>query len=416
MISILLPIFNGENFFEQCFNSIKQQTYQNWKLLIGINGHGLESELYKKFQNKFKDSQKVQIYQYDIKSKPETLNLLAKETNTEFVALIDVDDLWESSKLKKQIPYLKIYDVVGTSGKYIGDKNTKINIEVGPISYEQIFFHNCFINSSVIMKRKDVNFDNVFLDDYNMWFKLISKGRKFYNLNDILVFHRLHTNSFFNGSNNYNVNTLKQKWLKYYGENNIMMNRFGVTVIFSLLREKYTNNEILISLKSILSQTWKGYEIIIVINSDKLINDIKNIINNNISDNDKKYLIVKKISIKTLTKKIPKRQYYNKCMKLGKYNLMAFIEPRDLWKPEKLFHQIFWIHGYDAICIGGEFYNGKKGFQKKLTLPSRDPIATKFYRSAVLFKRNRFTEYPIYYNGKTFLFHRHMNLINVHYP
>lgn len=424
MISILLPIFNGANFFDQCLDSIQSQTYKKWQLVIGINGHGLNSELYKKFNKRFKDSKNVKVYEYDVKSKPQTLNLLAQEVDTEFVALIDVDDKWDRMKLETQIPFLKEYDVVGTAGQYFGKKKTRINIETGKITYERIFFHNCFINSSIIMRREDVDFDDVFLDDYNMWFKLIIKKRKFFNVSDILIYHRLHDDSFFNGTNNGNVNDLKKKWLSYYGEHKIMMDRFGVTVIIPIL-EDYLPHQIKAALDSILIQTWKGYECIIVIDSDKIIKTVKEIINKNYSEEQKKFLSIKKLIAKNVKPnasyrvlQFRKRQYYDKCMKLGKYNLLAFIEPKDIWKPEKLFHQVFWIHGYDAMCVGGEFYNNKKknGFQDKIVLPSRDKEATKFYRSAVLIKRNRFKRYPIYYSGKTFLFHRHMDLIKVHYP
>lgn len=144
MISVLLPLFNGETFLEGCLNSIRAQTYKKWQVIIGINGHGLDSKLYKRISENLKNDNKVKVFQYDIKSKPLTLNLLAKEVDTEFVALIDVDDLWDKNKLEKQIPFLKSFDVIGTSGRYIGKKHTKINIEVGKITYERIFFHNCF--------------------------------------------------------------------------------------------------------------------------------------------------------------------------------------------------------------------------------------------------------------------------------
>jgi glycosyltransferase involved in cell wall biosynthesis len=427
MISILLPLYNGANFLDECFTSINKQTYKNWKLFIGINGHGLNSKLFKRISDKYVNNPKVVVKEYDVKSKPQTLNLLAKEVESDYVALIDVDDKWHPEKLQKQVPLLKKYDVVGTAGKYIGNKNTKINIEVGEITYERIFFHNCFINSSVIMKKEDVDFDDVFLDDYNMWLKLLPKKPKFYNVPDILVYHRLHEDSFFNGSNNGDVNKLKGKWLRYYGDNGYMLERFGTTVIMPLLYDKYNLNDIKVSMDSVINQSFKGYEFLIVINHDNVINMVKKIINENYNEEQKKFINIKKIHDKAYkeklsarVKKVRLKQYLDKCMNLGRYNLIAFIQPKDIWKKEKLFHQVFWIHGYDAICVGGEFYgapkgSGKNGYRKNMVLPSRDPNAIKFYRSAVLLKRKRFKKYPTVYAGHTFLFHRHMNLIRVFY-
>lgn len=421
-ISILLPLFNGENFLDECVKSIMEQTFTNWKLYIGINGHGIDSELYKKVLNKYKNNSKIVVKQYNVQSKPQTLNLLAKEVETEFVALIDVDDKWHKDKLKKQIPYLEKYDVIGTAGKYIGDSNIRINIEVGEILYERIFFHNCFINSAIIMRKEDVDFDDVFLDDYSMWLKLIPKNRKFYNVNEVLTYHRLHKQSFFNGRNNGDVNKMKANWLKKYGEHLVMMDRFGTTVILPLFLNNFNLEDIKLSLDSVLNQTWPAFECIIVINTDDMISKVKTLIHDNYNEDQKKKLSIKKLnyfkdkdikSTKGRLLKVRKRQFLDKCMNLGQYNLITFIQPKDIWKSEKLFHQVFWIHGYDAMCVGGEFYGKRNGFQDKIVLPSRDPVAMKFYRSGVLMWRKKFKKYPQYFTGHTFLFHRHMNLMKV---
>lgn len=424
-ISILLPLFNGSNFLDECVKSIISQSYPHWKLYIGINGHGLNSKLFQDVTKKYKDNGRIVVKEYDIKSKPQTLNKLAKDVNTDFVALIDVDDKWHKDKLQKQIPYLKKYDVVGTAGKYIGDNNIRIHIESGEISYEKIFFHNCFINSSIIMRRIDVDFDDVFLDDYNMWFKLIPKNRKFFNVDQVLTYHRLHKDSYFNGSNNNDVNKLKEKWLTIYGEKKVMMDRFGVTVIMPIFFTDYKDEDIKISLDSVMNQVWKGYECLIIINTDEMINRVRKIIIDNYNDEQKKRLNIKKLLArkndihlkKARMKKMKKKQYMDKCMKLGDYNLISFIEPRDIWMPKKLFHQVFWIHNYDAICIGGSFYGKKNtGHLTKMFLPSHHDDDRKFYRSAVMIKRDKYKRYPLTFGGnRTFLFHRHMNLIKIWY-
>jgi len=36
MISILMPIYNGIEFIKQSVNSIKNQTYKDWELIIGV--------------------------------------------------------------------------------------------------------------------------------------------------------------------------------------------------------------------------------------------------------------------------------------------------------------------------------------------------------------------------------------------
>ena len=47
MISILIPIYNGIEFIEESVSSVLNQTYDQWELLIGINGHPQNSDVYK---------------------------------------------------------------------------------------------------------------------------------------------------------------------------------------------------------------------------------------------------------------------------------------------------------------------------------------------------------------------------------
>ena len=47
MITILMPIYNGIEFIDESVSSILKQTYDKWELLIGINGHPENSEVYK---------------------------------------------------------------------------------------------------------------------------------------------------------------------------------------------------------------------------------------------------------------------------------------------------------------------------------------------------------------------------------
>ena len=47
MISILMPIYNGIEFINDSVMSIIQQKYANWELIIGVNGHPPNSEVFR---------------------------------------------------------------------------------------------------------------------------------------------------------------------------------------------------------------------------------------------------------------------------------------------------------------------------------------------------------------------------------
>ena len=49
MISILMPIYNGIEFINESVSSIILQTFGEWELIIGINGHPENSEVFKTY-------------------------------------------------------------------------------------------------------------------------------------------------------------------------------------------------------------------------------------------------------------------------------------------------------------------------------------------------------------------------------
>lgn len=215
MISILMPIYNGIEFIEQSVNSIKNQKYSNWELIIGINGLPKDSEVYqiaKKYEN-----EKIKIYEiFNTKGKSEALNEMLKFTNYNWIALLDVDDMWLPNKLQNQIQYIDNFDVIGTKCRYFGDSNAYPQIPTGDISKFNFLQVNPIINSSVLLKKElcwwDKNHDGV--EDYDLWLKLWRQKKTFYNVNSVEVLHRIHQQSAFNAQgNNLKVNDLLQKYI-----------------------------------------------------------------------------------------------------------------------------------------------------------------------------------------------------------
>jgi glycosyltransferase involved in cell wall biosynthesis len=206
MISILMPIYNGIEFIEESVSSILQQTYANWELIIGINGHPENSSIYQIAKAYETKSNKIRVYDfYNIKGKSTALNEMVKYCNYSYVALLDVDDIWHEKKLEIQSPKIGIYDVVGTLCKYFGDKNDVIpTIPTGDISNFNFSHSNPVINSSVIIRKElcywNSNWDGV--EDYDLWLRLKKQNKTFYNCNVIAVKHRIHNTSSFNAKGN----------------------------------------------------------------------------------------------------------------------------------------------------------------------------------------------------------------------
>jgi glycosyltransferase involved in cell wall biosynthesis len=221
MISILIPLYNGIEFLEQSLNSVINQTYNEWEVIIGINGHPFNSLIEQKAnfikENIAKNDNRIRIIYYNTNGKSATLNAMKKNIIYNYIALLDVDDIWHYNKLEKQIPYIENYHVVGTLCRYFGNQTHSPEIPVEDISLFNFLKVNPIINSSAIVHKSCFDIDeNSKLEDYELWLKLRYKDKKFYNVPEILCFHRIHDDSAFNNTNNDYLDGIKQKWLNIF--------------------------------------------------------------------------------------------------------------------------------------------------------------------------------------------------------
>ena len=148
-----MPIYNGIEYIEQSVSSIKNQSYTNWELIIGINGHPKDSDIFKKAKSY--ENEKIKIYDMiDVKGKSMALNKMLDYCNYDWISLLDVDDEWLQTKLEKQVPYMNRYDVIGTKCRYFGDMNHEASIPVNDISLFNFLNVNPIINSSCLLKKE----------------------------------------------------------------------------------------------------------------------------------------------------------------------------------------------------------------------------------------------------------------------
>jgi len=205
MISILLPVYNGEKFIRKSIDSIIYQNYKDWELLIGFNGTNDNS---KNIVSEYSDS-RIRVFDYlDDKGKSKTLNKLLKESKYDWIALQDDDDMWHPDKLEKQILYTKSYDIIGTQMVYCDIYDS---ISDGPVLATDdsdikrltISGNNQIANASSLIRKSVIDgWDESDwiqgLEDYDFWVRLIIRDFKFFNLSEKLFIHRMHRSSNFN--------------------------------------------------------------------------------------------------------------------------------------------------------------------------------------------------------------------------
>ena len=217
MISILIPVYNGVEFLEECIASVMEQTYTDWEVWIGINGHGAEGGEVAPIAKRFTDPRiHVVIQGPPLSGKVESLNHLVSLTTSEWICILDCDDKWERMKLAHQVTaastIAKDAAVIGTFCRYFGDLHNEITLPIGYVDPQVLQTFNPIINSSAMIKRQYCkwiyNEDNMGVEDFYMWMEISLQGGKLFNLPEFLTWHRIHTTSAFN-SKGYSDNNIR---------------------------------------------------------------------------------------------------------------------------------------------------------------------------------------------------------------
>ena len=207
MITILLASYNGERYIKEAIESILNQTFTDFEILIGLNG---TTDSTRNIIDSF-DDDRIRLIDYGSdKGKSITLNKLLHEAKYDILAMMDDDDIWLPNKLEMQIKLIQDYDIVGTNLNYIDSEGVFIGGEPVIHSDDNIIKYlakigdNQIVNSSSIFKKADAisiggwRTDIEGIEDYAFWITLMKNDKKFINIPDRLVLHRLHKNSNFN--------------------------------------------------------------------------------------------------------------------------------------------------------------------------------------------------------------------------
>ena len=205
MISVLLPTYNGEKYLGLAIESVLNQSFKDFELLVAFNGTTDNS---KDIPLKYNDP-RIRIFDYDDAGKSKTLNKLLLEAKYDWIALQDDDDHWIFDKLEKQLPYTNNFDVIGTFISYIdegGHITGDLKLSSGHTGIVNFSMrgNNQIANTSAIFKKEDAleiggwkdGLDGI--EDFDFWLRLMRQGKKFINISESLVQHRIHKDSKFN--------------------------------------------------------------------------------------------------------------------------------------------------------------------------------------------------------------------------
>jgi glycosyltransferase involved in cell wall biosynthesis len=99
-VSVLMNCFNGEKYLEQAIQSVINQTYKNWEIILWDNQSTDNS---RKIVEAFNNPQIKYFYSEKHTILYEARKLAIQKAGGEFIGFLDVDDYWEAIKLECQM-------------------------------------------------------------------------------------------------------------------------------------------------------------------------------------------------------------------------------------------------------------------------------------------------------------------------
>ena len=229
-----MPSYNHGEYISKSIDSIINQTYENWELIIVDNNSDDETKSVLKSYEKEKRIKVFFVNNHG--SIGYSRNIGIKKSKSDFIAFIDSDDLWKYKKLEKCIIHLNTHDFIFHDievnylfkAKRKKKSNTNNRIEKNALK-TLLLYGNPIANSSVITK-KDLIIKTGWIDesqeinrsvDFHTWLKIATITNKFKYVNNVLGENLIHENNLSLKNMMYSTKKATNNFVKYLNDKEI---------------------------------------------------------------------------------------------------------------------------------------------------------------------------------------------------
>lgn len=197
-----------DELLKECLTSLKNQTFKNYKLLIVLDECW---DFTKKIVTLFNFNNIKIILNDKAIGHYNAKNIAIPHLDTKYVAFIDADDTWDSTKLEKQMNYIINNDVdfLGTMIKaivydtkeemlpYDYNQYHTHNQIVDKIFSENMIAHGCILTKSECLIKLNGYNELRYAEDWDLWKRAINAGYKFHIIQERLYNYNIGTTTSF---------------------------------------------------------------------------------------------------------------------------------------------------------------------------------------------------------------------------
>ena len=251
LVSIITPSFNSEKFILEAIQSVQNQTYNNWEMII-VDDCSTDQTV-SIIKEASSHDNRIKLFQLDTNSGTGIArNTALEKTTGKYITFLDADDLWKPLKLELQLEFLKVHNLPFTFSFYecINEAGQSLNKRIEAplnLSFRQLFLCNYVGNLTGIYEVK--YFGKIPISsirkrqDWMLWLTILKKIKTAQPIPESLAYYRIRENS---------ISASKYELLKHNFAVYRMFHRFNLAVsilcmigfLFTqlLLKPRYSKN------------------------------------------------------------------------------------------------------------------------------------------------------------------------------
>lgn len=206
LVSVIIPAYNAAEFLDATIQSVRDQSYENWELLVVDDGSTDETaaiaERYHRLDSRVQHVAKVNG------GVSSARNMGGERSHADLLAFLDADDLWLPHKLAVHVDYMNAHpeagvsfarvELIGSDGSSTGKLTSNVVPQVPP---HAMFYSNPTVTTSNLVIRKSLflaahGFDEQmqYNEDVDLLFRIALQQPKaqIQGIDQVLVQYRLH--------------------------------------------------------------------------------------------------------------------------------------------------------------------------------------------------------------------------------
>ena len=218
ILSVIMGIYNNSNTLSEAIESIVNQTYTDWHLIMCDDGSVDDTYVIaEEYKNKYPD--KIILIKNDKNMGLNyTLNHCLQYANTKYIARMDGDDISLPTRFEKQVDFLEShseYAIVSSPMIYFDDNGDfRTGVGRGEPDVNDFPKGTPFCHAPCMVRREAYSAVNGYsvskkrlrVEDWDLWVRMYEKGFKGYNLSEPLYKMRDDCNAYSRRKFKYRIN------------------------------------------------------------------------------------------------------------------------------------------------------------------------------------------------------------------